>query len=122
MELKTLEDIKKELGNKVKFGKGDNVSENLKVLDVLEGTLVKVTANMEYMLNVEVCWSWTAYIDVTDPKDGGLHHLTSDRVFANDTKDDDIVNVSVIEEIAKLQTRVAELEASKIKITEEEIL
>ena len=125
MELKTIEDIKKELGNKVKFSRDDNVSENLKALDVLEGTLIKVTAIMDYMFNIEVCWSWTAYIDIVDPKDGGLHHLTATRVFSLDEKDGTIINIKAIEEIAILEATIITLEAGMVEvseITEEEIL
>jgi len=128
MELKTLEDIKKELGNKVKFGRSDNVSENLKMLDVLEGTITKIVSNWEHTVNGDVCTSWTAYIDVVDPKDGGLHHLTTDRIFSLDEKDDIIINIKAIEEIAELKAKITALEASKIskpiinEVIEEEIV
>ena len=125
MELKTLEDIKKELGNKVKFGKGENVSENLKSLDVLEGTITKIMSSWEHTKEGDKCMSWTANVDVIDPKDGGLHHLTSDKVFSLDEKNTNIINIEVIEEINILEARIAVLEASMVKVSEvmeEEIL
>lgn len=51
-------------------------------------------------------------------KDGGLHHLTSDRIFSIDEKNADIVNIDTINEIAELQGRIAVLEASKIELSE----
>ena len=125
MEIKMIEDVKKEIGNKVKFGKGDNVSENLKALDVLEGTITKVTSNWEHTVDGDKCTSWVADIDVTDPKDGGLHHLTSDKIFSLDEKDDIIINIKAIEEIAILEAKIVTLEASMVvvsEIIEEEIL
>ena len=113
MELKTLEDIKKELGNKVKFGKGDNVSENLKVLDVLEGTITKITSSWEYTKEGDVCTSWITNIDVVDPKDGGLHHLTTDRIFSIDHDDKEIKNIAITDKVAKLQAEIADLEAKR---------
>jgi len=124
-ELKTIDDIKKEIGKKVKFGKGDNVSENLKALDVLEGTITKVVSSWEHTIDGDVCKSWTANIDVIDPKDGGLHHLTTDKVFTIDEKDDTIINIAAIEEIAVLEAKIVELEASMVevsKVIEEVIL
>jgi len=110
MELKTIDDIKKEIGKKVKFGKGDNVSENLKVLDVLEGSITKVTSSWEHTVGGDTCTSWTANIDVIDPKDGGVHHLSSSRIFTNDTNDDDLINLTSNDEIARLQARIVELQ------------
>ena len=57
MELKTIEDVKKEIGNKVKFIKGDNVSENLKELDVLEGIITKIISSWEHTANGDTCVS-----------------------------------------------------------------
>ena len=122
MELKTIDDIKKEIGKKVKFGKGDNVSENLKSLDVLEGTITKVNSSWEHTKEGDVCTSWTANVDVIDPLDSGLHHLTSDKVFSLDEKNNTIVNIKVIEEIATLEAKIVELEASMVEVIEEEIL
>ena len=113
MELKTIEDVKKEIGNKVKFGKGENVSENLKPLDVLEGVVIKVTSTWEHTKDGDKCESWTANIDVVDPKDGGLHHLTSDKVFSLDHDDKDIKDFAIIDEISKYQVKIAELEAKR---------
>ena len=124
-ELKTIEDLKKEIGNKVKFGKGEHLSENLKALDVLEGTITKVVSSWEHTIDGDVCKSWTANIDVIDPKDGGLHHLTTDKVFTIDEKDDTIINIAAIEEIAVLEAKIVELEASMVevsKVIEEVIL
>ena len=53
-------------------------------------------------------------IDVIDPKDGGVHHLSSNRIFTDDTKDIDIVNVRIDDEINKLEERIVVLENSKI--------
>ena len=114
MELKTIDDIKKEIGKKVKFGKGDNVSENLKALDVLEGIITKIISSWEHTANGDTCVSWTVNIDVIDPKDGGVHHLSSNRIFTDDTKDIDIVNVRIDDEINKLEERIVVLENSKI--------
>jgi len=111
MELKTIEDVKKEIGKKVKFGKGDNVSDNLKALDVLEGTITKVTSSWEHTKDVDFCTDWTAYVDVTDPKDGGLHHLTADRIFSLDHDDKAIKEISILEKIVKLQDEIWALEA-----------
>jgi hypothetical protein len=122
MELKTIDDIKKEIGKKVKFGKGDNVSENLKALDVLEGTITKVVSSWEHTKDGDKCMSWNANVDVVDPKDGGLHHLTSNKVFSLDEKNNTIVNIKVIEEIATLEAKIVELEASMVEVIEEEIL
>jgi len=119
MELKTIEDVKKEIGKKVKFGKSENVSENLKELDVLEGTITKVVSSWEHTADGDVCVSWTTNVDVVDPIDGGLHHLTATRIFGLDEKDDNIVNAKAIDEIAVLEAKIAVLESSK-KITAEE--
>lgn len=113
MELKTIKDAKKEIGNKVKFGKGENVSENLKSLDVLEGTITKITSSWEHTKEGDICMSWTAYVDVVDPLDSGLHHLTSSQIFTDDTYDKDIKNIAITDKIAKLQAEIAELEAKK---------
>jgi hypothetical protein len=110
-ELKTIEDVKREIGKKVKFGKGENVSENLKSLDVLEGTITKVTSGWEHTKEGDVCISWTANIDVFDPKDSGIHHLTSDRIFSNDTKDIDIKDIAINDQIAEYEAKIAELES-----------
>jgi hypothetical protein len=62
---------------------------------------------------------------VVDPKDGGVHHLTSDKVFTIDEKDDTIINITAIDEIAVLETKIAALEASMVEVSEiieEEIL
>lgn len=111
MELKTIEDVKKEIGKKVKFGKGENVSESLKALDVLEGTITKVVSSWEHTENVNVCWSWTANIDVVDPKDSGLHHLTANRVYSIDSDDKEIKEIGILEKIVKLQDEILKLEA-----------
>lgn len=122
MELTTIDDVKKEIGNKVKFGKGENVSENLKSLDVLEGTITKIMSTWEHTTkDGDVCTSWTTYIDVVDPVDGGLHHLTSDRIFSIDEKDDTIINIEAIEEIVALEDRITVLEASMVKVSKEVI-
>ena len=121
MELTTIDDVKKEIGNKVKFGKGENVSENLKSLDVLEGTITKIMSSWEHTKEGDKCMSWTANVDVIDPKDGGLHHLTSDRIFSIDEKDDTIINIEAIEEIVALEDRITVLEASMVKVSKEVI-
>ena len=110
-ELNTIEDVKKEIGKKVKFGKTDNASENLKALDVLEGTLTKVTSAWEHTVDGDVCTSWTASIDVIDPKDSGLHHLTSDRIFSLDHENKEIKEIGILEKIVKLQDEILKLEA-----------
>jgi len=112
-ELKTIDDIKKEIGKKVKFGKGDNVSENLKALDVLEGTITKVVSSWEHTKDGDKCMSWNANVDVIDPLDSGLHHLTSDKVFSLDHDDKDIKDFAIIDEISKYQVKIAELEAKR---------
>jgi len=117
MEIKTIEDVKKRIGLKVKFGRDDNVSENLKVLDVLEGSITKVTSNWEHTANGDTCVSWTTNVDVVDPRDGGIHHLTATRIFDLDEKTDDIINASINDELIKLEERKVELVA-KIKINE----
>jgi len=122
MELKTIEDLKKEIGNKVKFNKPESVSENLKALDVLEGTITKVMSNWEHTADGDVCVSWTTSVDVVDPKDGGIHHLTATQVFDLDENDDDIVNIKAIEEIAVLEAKIVVLEASKKTVVIEELL
>jgi hypothetical protein len=112
MEIKTIENVKREIGLKVKFGKSENVSENLKVLDVLEGTITKVTSIWEHTVkDGDVCTDWTANVDVTDPKDSGIHHLTTDRVFSIDHDDKEIKDFAIIEKVAKLRAEIAELEA-----------
>ena len=122
MELKTIEDVKKEIGKKVKFGKGDNVSENLKLLDVLEGIIVSVDSNWEHTIDSDVCKFWVAHIDIVDPNDGGTHHLTANKIFSLDEKDDNIVNAKIIEQIKELENKIVVLQASKKKteIIEEE--
>lgn len=111
MELKTIEDVKKEIGKKVKFGKGENVSENLKALDVLEGTITKVISSWEHTVDGDKCTSWTANIDVVDPKDSGIHHLTSDRIFSLDHDAKEIKEIGILEKIVKLQDEILKLEA-----------
>ena len=112
MELKTIEDVKKEIGKKVKFGKGDNVSENLKALDVLEGTITKVISSWEHTVkDGDVCTSWTADVDVVDPKDSGIHHLATTRIFGLDSDDKEIKEIGILDKIVKLQAKIAELEA-----------
>jgi hypothetical protein len=114
MEIKTIDDVKKEIGNKVKFAKGESVSENLKSLDVLEGNITKVISTWDHTIDGDVCRSWTANIDVVDPKDGGLHHLTTDKVFTIEEKDDTIINIKAIEEIAELQAKITVLESKMV--------
>ena len=111
MEIKLIGDVKKEIGNKIKFGKSENVSESLKALNVLEGTITKITSSWEHTVDDDKCTSWTANIDVTDPKDSGLHHLTSDRIFNLDHKDKDIKDIGILEKIVKLQDEILQLEA-----------
>lgn len=111
MEIKTIEDVKKEIGNKVKFGKGENVSEDLKSLDVLEGTITKIMSTWEHTADGEKCTSWTANIDVVDPKDSGLHHLTTDRVFSLDHNAKDIKDIAINDQIAEYEAKIAELES-----------
>jgi hypothetical protein len=111
MEITDIESAKKEIGNKVKFGKID-VPENLKEFDAITGTLIKFLAVMEYAKEDKIL-SLTYHVDVVDPKDGGIHHLTTDRIFSIDDKDADIKNIAIIDEIAKLDVRKAELEAQR---------
>ena len=119
MELKTIEDVKKHIGNKVKFGKIDNVSENLKSLDVLEGTITKVTSSWEHTKEGDKCMSWNANVDVVDPKDSGIHHLATTRIFGLDSDDKEIKEIGILEKIVKLQDEILKLE-SELELTEEE--
>jgi hypothetical protein len=111
MELKMIEDVKKEIGKKVKFGKGDNVSDNLKSLDVLEGTITKVVSSWEHTKDGDFCTDWTANVDVIDPKDSGIHHLTTTRIFSLDHAGKDIKEIGILERIVKLQDEILALEA-----------
>ena len=121
MELKTIEEAKTKIGIVVKFCPDENVSENLRGLKVLPGTITKITSNWEHTKDGDVCINFQTNIDVVDPKDGGLHHLTAQRIFTNDTKDKDIVNINAVDEIEKLRARLVELEASKIIIEKEKV-
>jgi hypothetical protein len=111
-EIKTIEDVKKEIGNKVKFGKSDNVSDNLKELDVLEGTITKVNSSWEHTIkDGDKCTSWTANVDVVDPKDSGIHHLATSRIFSLDHKDQEIKDIDILDKIVKLQDEILKLES-----------
>jgi hypothetical protein len=113
MEIKTIEEAKSRIGRLVKFVPEDSVSVNLRALKVLSGALVKITSNWEHSKEGDVCVDFQNCIDVVDPKDGGLHHITAKRIFDDVEKDADIINIDAINEITKLQARIAELEASK---------
>lgn len=111
-ELKTIEEAKLKISNIVKFAPEGGVSENLKGLKVLSGTITKITSTWEHTKDGDVCKSFQNSIDVIDPKDGGLHHMTAKRIFTDDVKELDIINVSENDELAKLQTRMGEILAS----------
>lgn len=112
MELKTIEEAKLKIGNVVKFAPEGEVSENLKGLKVLSGTITKITSNWEHSKDGDKCTSFQTNVDVVDPKDGGLHHMTGTRIFTDDAKELDIINVSENDELAKLQKRMDEILAS----------
>jgi hypothetical protein len=113
MEIKTIEEAKLKIGGVIKFAPDGAVSENLKGLKVLSGTIIKITSTWEHTKEGDVCISFQSNIDVIDPIDGFPHHMTATRIFDDIEKDMDIVNVASIDEIAKLQARIVELEASK---------
>ena len=114
VEIKTIEKAKLKIGNIVKFAPEGEVSENLKGLKVLSGTITKITSNWEHTKEGDICIGFQTSIDVVDPKDGGLHHMTAKRIFDDVEKEFDIVNVAAIDEIVKLQAKIVELEASKV--------
>ena len=118
-EITTIEDAKSQIGQKIKFGKDESVSENLKALDVLEGTITKIVSTWVHTVDGDICTSWTTSVDVVDPKDGGLHHLTATRIFDLDEKADNIINAVAIDEIAALQAKIVVLESSKKVVVEE---
>lgn len=113
-EIKTIEEAKDLIGREVHFRIENIPHENLKGLDVLSGVVRSIESSWIYTKDGDVCTRWTASIDVTDPKDGGVYHLSSNRIFTDDTKDIDIVNVSIDEEINKLAERIVILENSKV--------
>jgi hypothetical protein len=112
MEIKTIEEAKERLGRLVKFVPDDDVSVNLRGLKVLSGALIKITSNWEYTKDGDVCVSFQNYIDVIDPIDDGLHHICAKTIFTDDVKDDDVINATENEELAKLQRRMDEILAS----------
>jgi hypothetical protein len=112
MELKTIEEAKLKIGGIVKFAPEGEVSENLKGLKVLSGTITKITSNWEHTKEGDVCVGFHNYIDVIDPKDGGLHHMMGTRIFTDDVKEIDIINFAENDELAKLQKRMDEILAS----------
>jgi hypothetical protein len=114
MEIKTIEEAKAKIGNVVKFAPDGELPENLKGLKVLSGTITKITSTWEHTKDGDKCVSFQNSIDVIDPVDGFPHHMTATRIFDDIEKDMDIVNVASIDEIAKLQARIVELEASKV--------
>ena len=120
-EIKTLEEAKAKIGQVVKCCDNSQV-ENLKGIDVLSGTVVKILSSWEHTKDGDKCLSFTTNVDVVDPVDGGVHHLTSEKVFIADTKDDDVKNVTVNEEVAKLQARIIELEASKVVVVDTKLI
>ena len=115
-EIKTLEEAKAKIGQVVKCG-NNSETENLKGIDVLSGTVVKILSSWEHTKDGDKCLSFSPSVDVVDPVDGGLHHLTLDKIFTTDTMDDDVKNVAVNDEVAELQARMDELLASiKVKV------
>jgi hypothetical protein len=115
-EIKTVLEAKLLLGQEVHFRIENIPHENLKSLDVLSGVVTRIESRWTHTIQDEACDYWTANIDVTDKNDGGLYHLSTSKIFTDDTKDIDIVNVSIDEEINKLAERIVVLEGSKAKI------
>ena len=117
-EIKTVEEAKGLIGREVHFRIENIPHENLKSLDVLVGVVMSIGSNWTYDKDGEVCNSWIANIDVTDPKDGGLYHLSSNRIFTDDTKDIEIINASILAEKAVLEDKIAILNETLKKAEE----
>jgi hypothetical protein len=117
-EIKTIEGAKDLIGLDVHFRIEDIPHENLKVLDILSGVITSIDSNWSYTRDGDVCKSWTANIDVTDPKDGGLYHLSSNKIYAEDTQDIEIINESVNAQIFKLESQITALNETLKKAEE----
>jgi len=114
-EIKTIEEAKLKIGQQVKFAYNKNtMSKDLAGVDTLIGTARKLISTWEHTDKGDKCISFTFdKVDVVDPNNGGLHYISPEKAFSDDTKDTDIINVAAIDEIAKLQARIVELEANK---------
>ena len=119
MKITSIDDAKLQLDKQIKFFSTD-APENLQGLDSFTGTVKSISSSWEYTKDGDKCTSFSCHVDVTDPVDGGLHHMNTSEIFSIDTEDIDIKNVEINDKIAKLQTEVIELEASKVSLIEKE--
>ena len=114
MEIKTIGEAKNSIMGRVKFGKTENLPENLKDSFVLEGIITEITSTWKHSNSGDICVGFVCSVDVIDPLDGGLHHFTTNRIFSIDERDVDIKNIAITDEIAKIDLRKTELELSYI--------
>ena len=113
-EIKTLDEAKAVIGKEVKLAYNkETMSKDLEGVDVLTGTVRKIISTWEHTKDGDKCVSFTYdKIDVVDLVNGGLHYVKPEKAFVVGTQDDDIINVAVNAEVAKLQAKMDVLLAS----------
>ena len=107
----TFEEAKLKINQKVKCvleRKIDHFEEG----QIVEGTLIKVIYSSEVTKDKESVVSFTAFVDVTDPVDGGIHHITSETIFDIEEKSSNIEEVKKAERIAVLEAELAVLKGA----------
>jgi hypothetical protein len=113
MELTKIEDIKKEVGNKIMCAKADNLPENLQDKTAFEGVLISGFYTTTFDKEGEKITDYSYNVDVVDPIDHGIHHLSVKRLFSLDSQEADVSNAGIDDELAILAKRQAFLEAQK---------
>jgi len=113
MELTKIDDIKKEVGNKIKCSKTTDLPANLQDKTAFEGVLLGGFYTTTFDKGGEKITDFNYNVDVVDPKDGGIHHLPVKRLFSLDSTEEEVANMPIDDQIAIHQAKIAELEAQK---------